>query len=338
MTAPLAQPASAQSALGFGREYRTGTPLPKAFVDALRGTGNVTSETLVVDGQPRAVVSARLSWYETEISDAGTVIVNKPNSFPRISVKDDPAWPDLRKTLLGMATRDGVWNWVTLRYVEPTATSPAKLVSEIPNPVLIGIQQRLAAHEKTVAALSATTTSGRYFKDARIPADLDAVRQAMLDYGNVERKTPNFRRLVGATNNLHQIIAASAPQMRFDAAANKAAQYFAEALATGNGRIHDGPALWTDPTGKQVRMQSIGDRFDYFGETGGWMGGEIGAYPEGGPPGQFPYQWMRSDTHAGWYWDVDGTDPMLGYGAAQDSKGKWYYVGVARDTVTPPKK
>ena len=344
LTTPLAAVQAQTPAAG--EEYTTsGQPqLPSKFAAAIIATGNTDKATLNVDGQSQAVHTALLSWPGSELADAGSLIVNKPNNYPRVNGKGEPGWDTFVPRLAAISRVSGGWSVVTIRFVAP-ADGPAAVITlkgADDTAIRDGIGKRLDAFRQRMTGLSSSSRAGSYFPAARVPARLPEVQQAMADYGNAERKTAGFRRTVGAkvaTNidmrpasitskeGLEEFVFPQA-DLVLDDKLNEAAQYFAEALATGNGSVHDGPAQWTDPTGKVVSMRTLGDRFSYFGAVGG---AEIATGDGGSALGEFPFQWMAGDTHYRWFWGVDGRYTRIGYGAAQDANGRWHYVGTVRN-------
>ena len=295
--------ARAQTTAGVQYTTSGSTVLPPKFAAAIVASGNASSETLTVDGRDQTVYTALLSWYRSELNDGGSFIVNKPSSYPRVNGSGDAEWSAFVPKLIGMSTVNGGWSVVTVRFVAPSGGT-AMLVSSSDDSIRSGVQARLSTFKATMTSLSANTKAGTYFPGARVPTNLAAVRQAMLEYGNTERKTVGFRRAVGAKvatdidarpasikadDGLDEFVYSQQPDLQFDNKLNEAAQFFAEALATGNGAVHSGPSAWLDPSGRTVNMTTIGDRFTYFGAVGG---AEIATGAGGSDAGAFPYAWM----------------------------------------------
>jgi hypothetical protein len=72
-------------------------------------------------------------------------------------------------------------------------------------------------------------------------------------------------------------------------------------------------------------MYDLGDRAKFFGLSA--MLGEAGAGKH--ELGSAPHVWMASDTHFRPWFNVSGCQDQIGYGAAQDRDGKWYFIAVA---------
>jgi hypothetical protein len=110
---------------------------------------------------------------------------------------------------------------------------------------------------------------------------------------------------------------------------NEMAQFQAEYTALNritDITMHNGPTSFTDPkTGKSGNMYDLGDRAKFFGLSA--MLGEAGAGKH--ELGSAPHVWMASDTHFRPWFNVSGCQDEIGYGAAQDRDGKWYFIAVA---------
>jgi hypothetical protein len=338
--------------------------LPQKFADAIIATGNASTETLTVDGTSQTVYTALLSWHGDELKTGGTAIVNKPNSYPRVNGTGDPDWAAFVPRLLAMAKTENNWGVATIRFVAP-AGGRAALVASSNDGAKAALETRLASFKTKMQGLLASTTASTLFADVKVPTNLADVRNAMLDYGNTERKTPHFRQLVGAkvgtdidlsqpyvkgktvqftyrdpAKNQDVLVTERVyqqPDHVLDDGLNKTAQWFAEALAAGKGVEGDGHTYdlkgggkWQGPgMAAPVTMLTLGDRCKHFNAP---CNAEIAA--SGWGVGGQPHGWMASDTHYRWHFGVDRVFTKIGYGAAQGKDGLWHYVGVAGGDTT----
>lgn len=211
------------------------------------------------------------------------------------------------------------------------------------------LEARLAAFKSDIANLGTSTTPGTYFKAADVPTQLASIRAKMVAYGNSERKTPGFRRLVGAkvgTNldlskpfvegqtvvypdmKVEQVYAQK--DLVLDDTLSNTAQWFAEALAAGDKGGSDGHTYTGSQTYQGKTMAKLGERCAAFSAP---CNAEIVA--PGWDAGGQPYGWMATDTHYRWYFGVDKVYTKIGFGVAKDKTGKWYYVGLAGGDETP---
>lgn len=368
---PVGQPAAL---IGYddGSQYRYDIALPAGALAALQGHFGKgfysEKETITLNGRTRTVISTVVSWPAPNfIEDSGFATVNgaadlgvgNTAQFVNLGLGKDPAWKASAAKLQAAARPAPTgWQAVKLRILVLEAGDPASFGIAYTgfDADRKSIADNLLAFRKSTAALSQSTKNGgQYFPEVQIPANLDGVRQAMLDYGNKTRLAPQFRRAVGAKVATDIDLSKSPnpasvrnpegksepvhpqPDMVLDPALNKMAQWQAEALAAnkvqgGHYYIADGGS-WTNPaTGQKVAMRDLGARGSFFGVNGPLYEISSGA----SNPGDYPYNWMAGDTHYRWYFGVDGIYPKIGYGAARDKDGKWYYVGVATNTKPTP--
>jgi len=246
--------------------------------------------------------------------------------------KDDPEWLAFIPSLEALAAPDRSWSTLTVLALISDDTTPPTV--RLPIPAMeYARAQMLALSEQTVA--------GTYFPNVKQPADLDAYRVQMLDYGNAGRRDPNFRKDNGAQTatdlTLDMVDTLGGPQKVIrtsdtppffpdhilDENLNKAAQFQAEYNASQKQGGHAGPIAWTDPaTGKTVNMYEMVDRVVYFG------GANAVEAAGGSAPGGLPHGWMKSETHFRPWFNVDKCTTKIGYGAAQADNGQWYFVAV----------
>ncbi len=84
---------------------------------------------------------------------------------------------------------DGTWKRVTLFVlIAPDAAAPTV---RVPIP-------ELTLAKESMYKLGQKTVAGHYYPAVKVPADLDAFREAMLDYGNAGRRDPDFRKKNGS--------------------------------------------------------------------------------------------------------------------------------------------
>ena len=133
--------------------------LPAKFADAIVASGNASSDTLTVDGKSQTVYTALLRWPGTELSDAGTVVVNKPNSYPRVSGRGDPDWDAFVPKLIGISKASGGWSVVTVGFVAPQGgTAPLVTSSDDKVTVANPATQLAGGSAPAVGAATACTS------------------------------------------------------------------------------------------------------------------------------------------------------------------------------------
>lgn len=199
-----------------------------------------------------------------------------------------------------------------------------------------------SSDQQKIRDLAKDTAPGQWFPEVQVPKDLAGMREAMLRYGNVVRRDPEYRRKAGATQftdtNALQVGTErvfrdvdTAPYFTKDLVLNEkfnqVAQWFAEESAAAKRSGHNASATYRAPDGKTYTMVHLGDRATAFGIPAGNMVEITGA---SGDPGDFPRKWLTGDTHYKWFWGVGGRFPEVGFGAAKGADGGWYFVGVAR--------
>lgn len=345
------KPTIALAGWDTGKSYDFKLEVPSVLADEMiKYAGTTKSEMVAANGERRTIYSTHLAWD----TDNGREKILNGNfrlgatgmDWKTVSTKD-PKWSTFAQKLVDAAAKDGNWRNITVLYMVPTAGQSTSFV--VPHSAdemaKRGIAERLAAFKRDMATLSAPTQPGNYFREVNAPTQLNLVAEKMLNYANTERKTPGFRRLVGATVALdvdlnkpltvREITNKDGgkdkifpqPDLVLDTDLNKVAQFFAEAMAARRGKFHSYTADGGKWNGKDVsttdmRAEALGVDKYYLAEVGSHeLGYEVGA---------MPYDWIKGDTHYKWFWGVDARWTKVGFGAAQDAKGKWFYIGVAR--------
>jgi hypothetical protein len=348
--------AVAQAATSFwlgrstGTEYVYDVPLPADFAavatcDPAKYARFTDFCATTTDAQGLRFVQNQISWDRDEVTNGSFAYARngavQGDWWVNVD-KASPEWAGLTAELKRQAVGDA-WKRVDLNVHVSQAASYTPV--RVPIPELV---QRKAA----MSALAASTTSGTYYPDAKPPADLAGYREQMLAYGNAGRRDPDFRKTNKATTatdlTLDTVVTLGpTPEKvyrqrqtppffddhRTTDALNKAAQFHAEYLASNGIMGHTGPGGYTEPgTGRSGVMTEAADRSRFFGGPGN----VVEAAGMGGP-GDFPYGWMKSETHFRPWFNVDGRYPEIGYGAAQAADGTWRFVALAvRNTDDPP--
>ncbi|MCP3734236.1 hypothetical protein M9979_05015 [Sphingomonas sp. RP10(2022)] len=356
--------AAQKSAAGYTFDVAIPPKFLAVVTDPTKAGYNTITGPTVIGGKTYNVSSTRIAWVDDQWNnniDNGRFAFARGNQVEgawfQSFDKTDPGFADFVTRMKAIAERSDKWYYVTLTYLTPqgaTVTSDyLPQPSPLPTELHAGENAGGLKLRQRIVQLSNVTAPGAWFPGVRVPQDIAQVRQAMLDYGNQQRLNPRFRAAndakVATNLDLSQPTRPASvvskegkaepvyaqPDMKLDDRYNNAAQWFAEALAAGKGHIHQYPAgTWTDPKGIQVTMTEAWDRAKYFGITGDLDAYEIAA--PGWAAGDMPWGWMKSDTHYRWYFGVDGTYPLIGYGAAQSADGKWHYVGLADRDVPKP--
>jgi hypothetical protein len=304
-----------------------------------------------IGGAAHTVIRSQVTW-DKDLIDNGQVAFARDGMLRDMSWwmkldQKDAGWPELAKALRKDATKSGTWSHMDILVVtSPPAGEPLRL------PVPAG---ELAV--RRMVELSGETKAGTYYPNVKVPKDLDGFRAQMLAFSNAGRRDPDFRknhRTATVTDlSLNEVITKGGAKekvfrendtppyfsdQKSDPALDKMAQFQAEYNASREAPatpdLHNGPARFTFE-GRTASMLGLGERSAFFGAPSNVVEGAAG--PTG--VGSLPLGWMTTDTHFRPFFNVDGSYPIVGYGAAQSAKGNWYYIFVPRrDTELPPKK
>lgn len=316
-----------------------------------------------VGGATHTVVHTKIKWDKpTNISNGRFTFVNPStviwDSWQSLNSKG-AGYQEAADVLKAQAT--GLASWQDATALVLTSPAPADGALRLPIP-------ELELARRGLYDLANETIAGTYFPTAKVPKDVAAYQNQMLMYANAGRRDPNFRRDQGSTDVLdlskspvsvpqynkakvyighknEKVFHSSTtppyfPDMELSPELNKAAQFHAEYQAKTNTMGHEfksefkspTPGAWKDPTGKTVSMRWENDRSVYFGGPSNVVEGASGVFGS-------PHSWMTSNTHFRPFFNVDGSYPLVGFGAAQSSTGNWFFTVVAqRDTELPPKK
>ena len=187
--------------------------------------------------------------------------------------------------------------------------------------------------------LTTTTVAGSYYKDAQVPADLDAFRADMLKIGNLGRQDKDYRTKHGekvATDLSGQSVVINGKEEKIfknqatppyfkdlvlNNALNQAAQFQAEYQASLDQMSHDGPA---DFNGKS--MKHFFERAGHFGYSDVLEGEGTATVNK---TSETPEVWMQSDTHFRPWFNVGSDVREMGFGIAKSPKGIWFTVVVS---------
>lgn len=339
-----------------GTEYVFDTRLPVGFGDMLTATGPQYTKfknfpkpsSHVIDGKTYNVVTTEISW-DKEAIDNGRVAFAENGTVQAdwwVTVSGDPkseTWKKAVAQIKAQATVSGAWKGVKLMVFKPADAAQATLRLPIPEATLL---------KTKMAELGKSTANGKYYSQVKVPANLDAFRTAMLDYGNMGRRDPNFRKnnaaksVVDLSGDTVKTIAGvekvykhykTAPYFKdhvLNAKLNQAAQFQAEYVAANKITglpMHKGPNTYTDPsTNKRGTMVEPADRSKFFGGPSNVV--EAAAIAG---VSDLPHGWMVGDTHFRPWFNVSGDHSEVGYGAAMGSDGRWYFVAVATIDQTP---
>jgi hypothetical protein len=289
----------------------------------------------VIDGERVEVMTTEIGWDRDTITDGNFAYakdgyVQQASWWINIDGKSDE-WKALVPIIKSMNKQDGAWKNVRVPFVVRQGDAPPTF--SIPVPELELAKERLfAVHEKTAP--------GMFYPSVNIPADLNALRQAMLDYGNLGRRDPGFRKTHGSKTvtdlspdkvrtlgGMEKVYKNNQTPPYFhdhqlSDELNRAAQFQAEYQAYIDSMTHDGPRSFRDPTtGKTGDLSTLSKRGDFFGTP-------PAVEAAGSGMGSLPHGWMAGDTHFRPWFNVDGCYPAIGYGAAQSASKKWYYAAV----------
>lgn len=341
--------ALAQSAPVLGRttaaEQVYDVPMPADFAEIVTASGpkyarfkkflKTTKEES--GGQSYDILTARIAWDKDKIDTGAFAMAGDHGASGDDWVQVDAGsaeWQALVPQLKAMiVTRNGDWSYSELKIYVPQAGGPATLSIPIPELVLI---------TKRMEALEPATAAGIYYPAVKRPADLDALRAEMLAFGNLARRDADYRKkyktktafdlsgdTVTTSVGREKIYKKNpAPPYFSDVSLNdklnEAAQFQAEYMASIGRMTHDGPSTYRDPkSGAVVNMHDVDKRSVFFGGPQN----VVEAAGEG-PPGVYPHGWMVTDTHFRPWFEIDGSYPMIGYGAALGANGKWYFAAV----------
>jgi carbonic anhydrase len=331
-----------------GTEYVFDTPLPPDFVakviaaDANKWVVDKTPREFPpqnVDGTDYSFVTTQITYDKPQFDKGELALVRKPG-------KNDMLWLDghlnsaVGEPLARQLSAPIAGEWKSddmVILISSNAETPALRVP-IPATTLAKIKMK---------ELGQQTQAGLYYPTVKAPADLDAFRAQMLAYGNAGRRDPDFRKVNGSKTatdlsgdtvqtmkGVEKVFKHSQTPPYFadhvlNDKLNEMAQFQAEYTALNritDITMHNGPTSFTDPkTGKSGNMYDLGDRAKFFGISA--MLGEAGAGKH--ELGSAPHVWMASDTHFRPWFNVSGCQDEIGYGAAQDRDGKWYFIAVA---------
>lgn len=176
-------------------DYVFDTALPADFAAMLMAAGpqyskfktypRVSSE--VVNGSNLQVYTTDLGWKDDRV-DRGRI------AFAKNGVSQDawfsmdtcnPLWPAVASQLKAQAKPDGDWWYVTVQLV--ATTNPDQSPVQIPIPMMTRMLN-------IMDGLVTETRTGEFYPSVQIPQALDALRTAMLTYGNHARREADFRR------------------------------------------------------------------------------------------------------------------------------------------------
>lgn len=352
-----------------GTDYVYDIPVPAVFVPVLTAAGSKNTafksfpklSSKEIDGQTYNFVTTEFGW---DLDTSGKHKFDQGRfAYARDGVVQDvkwwtsvdgtsPEWKAFASEVKAQATEKGNWRYVDLTALISTETTTPTLRVPIPETTLATMK---------MSELAKQTSAGTYYPDVKVPSDLAAYQQAMLDYGNAGRRDPNFRKDHGAkyaTDLTQDTVATKGsvengkpkekvfrlsdtppyfPDHVMNDTLNKMAQFQAEYSAAIDDLGHDGPPWgnrltaaqrkfqYIDPaTGKAVNMYQMGDRSKYFGAPANVV--EAGS---ANGPGGAPGDWMSGETHFRPWFNVYAAYPEIGYGAAQAKSGNWYFFAVA---------
>lgn len=344
----LTQAALAQSAAMLGRktatEYVYDVPLPADFAGIVTGSDPkyarfktyLKSSTEESGGQQYEILTARISWDRGMIDKGEFAVAGDHGARGADWVKVDIStaeWQALLPHIMAAVTANGGWSNSEFKIYVPPTGGPATLIVPIPELTLI---------KDRMKALEPATVPGTYYPGVKRPADLKALQAEMLNFGNVARRDPDYRKkyktkaaydLSGDTVRTMEGVEKIYKQnptppyfadVRLNEDLNEAAQFQAEYQASIDTMTHDGPASYRDPsTGADVDMTHASKRSLFFGGPG-----NVVEAAGGGKPGDYPHAWMVTDTHYRPWFEIAATYPEIGFGAALSANGNWYFVAV----------
>lgn len=336
-------------------EWVFDTPMPEPFVAVAtcdpakyaRAAAYCQRSSQTVGGQTYQLLRTTLAW-DKDLIDTGMVTYANNDGAGALWLTLDTkaaGWGDGLAKLKSLVTRTkGTWKYVDL-YLAVGQPSPTV---RLPIPELTQIKTRMTK-------LATTTTPGTFYPNVTVPTDLAAFRTQMLNYGNIGRRDPDFRKTNGSQtvtdlsqNTVITKNGKNGPEKVYreftkppyftdhkpNADLDRMAQFQAEYTASRGYSGHDGPSSYRDPaTGRTVKMSDMTDRANFFGVANVV---EAGSGP--GDPDDVPQGWMAGETHFRPWFNVDGTYPEIGYGVARSADGRWFAIAVpkiAKDAVVP---
>jgi uncharacterized protein (TIGR02145 family) len=337
-----------------GTDYVFDTPLPPDFAAAIIAAD---AKQFVIDKTPREfppqnVDGTAYSFVKTQIAydkpqfDRGELGLVGVDGWRGADWIDAHLNSAVGEPLARQLSVPKAGEWKThdmLILISPNAKTPALRVP-IPEMALAKLRMN---------ELGQQTQAGLYYPTVKAPADLDAFRAQMLAYGNAGRRDPDFRKYNGAktatdlSGDTVQTMKGTEKVFKHNQTPpyfndhvlnnelNQMAQFQAEYTALNritDITMHDGPTSYTDPkTGKSGTMYGLGDRAKFFGVSAMTVEGGAGQHELGSAP----HVWMAGDTHFRPWFNVSGCQDQVGYGAAQDKDGKWYFIVVATADTDP---
>lgn len=306
------------------------------------GGGDIVTKT--IDGKDYRFIKQTFSWYKPMSTHGLNIETAGVNQFGGGEWVNDNAFK----------TQNAVIAALESHVIESSATHGKAMVLALihqgdASPGLVYIEKgsesaiQLETHEQIMGKLAESVSPGTYFPNVKKPADLLALQQEMLRYGNIGRRDPDFRKLMGSktatnleadsvqTQNGTEKVFKTSPKapyfrdhtLREDL--NNLAQFQAEYQATIGRVTHDGPGSYV-LNGKNLNVAKFHERAKSLETAANW---EACA---GGPPGSFPKGWMTGETHFRPWFNVGDFQREVGYGAARAADGTWYYaaVGIAK--------
>jgi hypothetical protein len=209
------------------------------------------------------------------------------------------------------------------------------------------VDQRFERAKDRMREYAQSTRSGRYFPNVRVPQNLEGYRDAMVTYGNLARRDPNWRRNAGATiatdlsgtrvrtlrrgewvwdkifkdNRRPPYFndVTTHPQL------DKACQWHAEYMATKQLARHQALGETFGP--QECSMELPWDRAKCFGYDGLIKGEAAGAPSR--QPGYEPHGILASKGHFRPWFNIGARIPYFGVGVAQGRDGLWYTCFLA---------
>lgn len=272
------------------------------------------------------VTTVPLIWPSNADLERGSLYFNNGgNSGAEIKVpveKDRTAWNTFVAELKKLGRQEYLphhtWHSAKISFTGAIGTTvTAADVTQSSLPTYRGESSGGLALRVKMATLQGDTTSGTHFPATQVPKNLATLRTYMLQYANSERKIANFRKNAGATKDLH--IHNKQRDLVLNDHLSKAAQWFAEYLASEKKVTHAGPTGMVTPA-ERVKALNPGVNVAY---TGGELAGRSEA-------AGCPYCWIAGDTHYSWWFNEKDDFSQVGFGAAKGTDGNWYYVAVGK--------
>lgn len=322
--------------------YKFTTKVPDFFADWMQNyprPGSAETVQKTINGQNYTLLKrGNISWDTGGSSPAKTGQI----SFDKGPGMQGDGWrdhPDLKNSAELIRALDaaavpavGAWRRAELLALkwDGSGTPNVTLVEEIPP-----LEQARAR----LRELAKNTVAGKYYPQVKVPADLNAYRETMLEIANLGRRDPDYRKKLTDKKYAKDLGAEYAQtdqgrekiyhhsktppyfkDLALDYRLNDAAQLQAEWAAQRNYMGHDGP-----PNYNGTNMKDLGDRQKFFAPS-------YGSIVEAGGWEDAPEGWMKSDTHYRPWFNVYHDVKYVGFGAAVGGDGKLRAFGVAVGT------